>query len=187
MRPMTSSQSKAHNQLTVRPATLQDAEAIWLWRNDPLTRSYSQNTSFIPWEDHVKWFSEVLDDSGRVVCMVMPATSCSNDLADPIAVVRFDRLPVTTAHWLVNLNLRPKSRGFGLGRQCLLAACQALFDLHGVQVLRAEIHPQNIASRRVFADLGFVLAARGKAAGFDLFERPAVPLPKPCDSESPIQ
>lgn len=174
---MENSQSKAP-ELTVRPATRQDAEAIWQWRNDAATRSFSRSRSFIPWKDHVQWFSAVLDDPGSVVFMVMPSSSIGTESAEPIAVVRFVRYSESNADWLVNLNLRPESRGLGLGAHVLFAACEALFHHHGVQVLRAEIHPQNIASKRVFEELGFVLASKGKVAGFDLFDRPAVPLPK---------
>ena len=181
---MTSSRSKPPNQLNVRLATLEDAEVIWLWRNDPATRLYSQNTGCIPWEDHALWFSAVLNDPGRVVYMVVPATRSSTETTEPIAVVRFDLLSETTAHWLVNLNLRPESRGLGLGRHVLLAACKALFDHYGVQVLRAEIHLQNCASKRVFAELGFELTDRPQVAGFQLYDRPARPLPKVSEPES---
>ena len=166
------------DQLIVRPATLQDAELVWQWRNDLTTRSYSRNTGFIAWKDHLAWFAAVVGSPDRVVSMVLGATS------DPIAVVRFDRLSATTADWLVNLNLRPESRGLGLGRPVLLAACRTFFDRQGQQRLRAEIHPRNIASRRVFCDLGFVLANR-PGEDFEIFERPAVAVPELFMSRSP--
>ena len=117
--------------------------------------------------------------------MVMPSPSSGTESADPLAVVRFDRHSGSNADWLVNLNLRPESRGLGLGAHVLFAACEALFDHYGVQVLRAEIYSKNIASRRVFEALGFVSANRGNVADFDIFERPAVPLHKGSDSETP--
>ena len=175
---MASSRSMERDQLIVRPAAPQDAEIIWQWRNDLTTRSYSRNAGFIAWEDHLAWFATVVGNPDRVVSLVLAATS------DPIAVVRFDRLSKTTADWLVNLNLRPESRGLGLGRHVLLAACRAFFDRQGQQRLRAEIHPRNIASRRVFCDLGFVLAIR-PGDDFEIFERPAVAFPELNMSRSP--
>lgn len=183
--PMKRTQSHAHSRFTVRPATPEDAQNVWLWRNDPATRAFSGDATPIPWTDHVDWFSAALCDPGCVLCMVMSESAATAECGDSIAVVRFDGLSETTECWLVSLNLRPESRGQGLGRQILMAACRAFFDKRGVQTLQAEINPHNVASRRVFSALGFVPTGRQRTVGFDLYERSATLLPKLSELREP--
>jgi len=49
----------------LRPATPDDAEVLWLWRNDPITRAQSRNTDPITWKSHVRWLSAALADAER--------------------------------------------------------------------------------------------------------------------------
>jgi len=175
---MTPAKSDQLHQFIVRPAELQDAKEIWLWRNDEATRSNSITSAPIPWAEHTDWLERVLEDPGQVIYMAVSAPIEPAERSESIAVVRYDRLSSEVECWRVGLNLRPESRGFGFGRLVLHAACSRFFDTHGLHILQAEIHPQNIPSQRVFLALGFVLTNRPGGNSFDLYRRPAAPLPK---------
>lgn len=155
---------------------MEDAKNVWLWRNDLATRIMSGNSAPISWTDHVNWFSTVLDGPGQTLLIVALRTSSKTPGGEPIADVRFDVVSEQTDCRMVSLHLRPDCRGHGLGRHVLLAACQSFFEEKGQHILRAEIHPDNIASLRVFSSLGFMPTDGPRTNGFELYERRAEPL-----------
>lgn len=129
--------------LSVREATLADAEILHRWRNHPSTRSVSRDAREIGWEDHLVWLDRVLADPRRSLMVGM-----AGHLA--VGVVRFDRLDGGSAE--VSLYLDPALHGLGLGRAMLLAgevvAAPGL-DIH------AEVLEGNIGSARLFKSAGY--------------------------------
>jgi RimJ/RimL family protein N-acetyltransferase len=177
---MKRAQPNTKHALAVRPAVMDDAKNVWLWRNDPETRRMSGNSAPISWSDHVTWFSAVLDDSERTLLIVTCGTSSKTVDGEPVAVVRFDMVSGENGNrCMVSLNLSPDYRGHGLGRHVLRAACQSFFEETGQRALRAEIHPDNIASVRVFSSLGFLATGGPLTNGLQLYERPSEPLAEP--------
>lgn len=174
-------QSDRNERFYARPAELKDAKDIWLWRNDPVTRANSANSMYIRWVDHIAWFTALLDDPDRVIYLVTLVSGDEGWRGHPVAVVRFDRLPVQADCWRVSLNLNPNFRGHGHGRHILLAACIAFFDEHGASLLHAEIRPDNVASRKVFSALGFSPLDKTETGTLGLYERAAIPLPRPSE------
>ena len=164
------------SRLQVRAATLADARDIWIWRNDPETRAHSGTRAPVAWEDHMAWLSARLRCS-RCAIYIVQALHREAGPPTPVAVVRFDQSRDGPDCWTLSLNVRPDWRGRGIGREALAAACRALFETHGHQVLRAEIHPRNIASIRVFSGIGFVRLDRSGPSGLDLYERPPEKVP----------
>lgn len=131
----------------VRPATARDAEHLWLWRNDPVTRAMSKNHEPIRWQDHLAWLSPRLTrDSGLLLIGELGRK--------PAGTVRFD--PGAQDGFWVSINIAPDHRGRSLGAALLAAACDTFYREHGPQPLHAEIRPDNVASERIFTTLGFV-------------------------------
>jgi RimJ/RimL family protein N-acetyltransferase len=130
------------NVFALRPANADDAELLWLWRNDPTTRTQSRNTDPIAWRDHSRWFAETL---------AIPSTRLM--IADrngtPAGMIRFDRLDDGEGVQ-VNISVAPDLRGRGVGRAMLVAACAGVEG----QVM-ASVREDNERSRRLFERCGF--------------------------------
>ena len=47
-------------ELTLRPASMDDVDILYEWRNDPEVRKWSFNTDEILYETHVQWLKSVL-------------------------------------------------------------------------------------------------------------------------------
>lgn len=138
--------------LTLRPATLDDARAIWAWRNEPAARQASRQTAEITWEDHQAWFEPALATRIMLVAEV-------DDRA--VGMVRLDP---SDAGWRVSINLAPEVRGQGLGQPLLAAALG-----HAPGPFLAEIRHGNMASERIFLACGFKKV--GEDDGFDQYQR----------------
>ena len=147
--------------LTLTPATLDHARIVWEWRNDPVTRSVSRDTSAIPWPAHEAWFARALGDTRRTTLIASGADV-------PCGMVRFDEIEATsdqpTAR-LVSINLNPAVRGQGLGGLILGEALDHLRAIYEGPVV-AEIAMDNTPSRRIFTAVGFIQTGDPDGAGF---------------------
>lgn len=145
--------------ITIRQARSADIEILWLWRNDPVTRGASRTTEAIAWTVHERWFASVTSNPDRHVLMAEADGS-------PVAMIRFDRLKAEPSTYNISINVRPDSRGFGVGRRVLSAACAEFAAVHGAARIVAGVHERNEASRRLFEVCGFALVAPADAQGF---------------------
>ena len=134
--------------ITVRPAAEADSEAIWTWRNDPVTRAVSVHTGEVSWADHQRWFAAVLADPDRHLLVGSVAD-------EPVGVVRFDRL-AGPGQWEVSLNLAPTARGKGLAVPLLDAGRDWLAAREGSIEVVALVRDDNAASQRTFRRAGYV-------------------------------
>jgi GNAT superfamily N-acetyltransferase len=112
--------------LKLRLATQDDAQFLWIWRNDPETRSNSRTTDLVPWEDHVAWLTRRLErtDVGLYVAE-------TNGI--PVATVRLDGDEVS-------YTVAPEHRGKGIASELLSVVAKRFGPK------RAEIKPSNVAS-----------------------------------------
>lgn len=127
--------------MKLRPATMDDAELLFAWRNDPETRANSVSTEEVAWADHIAWLSESLEDPRRELLIAEVAGA-------PVGTLRIDDSQVLS--WTV----APHARGTGVGKRMV-----ALVAKHGH---RAQIRRENIASRRIAEAAGFRLVTDGE-------------------------
>lgn len=133
--------------IKVRLASTNDSLAIFDWRNDGLTRNMSHDSDLIEIDEHDAWFKFSLAEDSRVILI------CENDTQESIAMVRFDIKDDTA---IVSINLNPEMRGTGLGKACLNSSIEFFTSKYSsVNTLTAEIKPDNIASHKTFAAVGF--------------------------------
>jgi UDP-2,4-diacetamido-2,4,6-trideoxy-beta-L-altropyranose hydrolase len=159
-------QSAPHcHSIRIRPAAEADAESLWLWRNDPATRRGSQNSSPVPWPDHVRWLEHVLacQDAGIFMAERNGAL---------LGMVRFDRLSGDEEAYEVSINIAPNARGGGVGREVLALVCGGFLQQKGPVRLEARVHEENLASRRIFEALGFRYSHAMGEGGFHYYVRP---------------
>jgi len=147
----------------MRPASLDDADFILEWRNDPETRKHSRNSDVISTERHEAWMRRVLDNEEQTLLVGV------DEHGLPVGVVRFD---VERDGDEISINLAPSRRGQGLGRELLTAALAWHDGFAPSRAVIAQIHRDNTASQRLFRGAGFVpLRSEGE---FAVLARPVV-------------
>ena len=145
--------------ITVRFATLRDAEDLFQWRNELETRMASQNCAEVVWDQHLSWLTAVLEDPQRFLYV----SSRVGADKSTIGMCRFD---VEGARAEVSINLNPDFRGRGLAQSILQESISRFAQDRG-EVLRltATIRPSNTASVRIFTESGFRLASEDGSFG----------------------
>lgn len=137
----------AADRVTVRRATLSDAEAVWTWRYADGAERYYRSATIVPFSDHADWFARAIDDSSRHVLI-------AEIDGRAIGHVRVDLDAVIAGTGLIGICMSPAERGKGRASSALRAAMEATRRL-GLTRFVAEVHVDNAASGRLFRGLGF--------------------------------
>ena len=124
----------AEQEIVLRRAVVTDAEKLYRWRTDPVTRAASRNTATIEFEGHYAWLANSLADPNRQIYV-------AEYRGEPIGTVRADKVD---SGWQLSWTVAPESRGRGFGIRMvrLLAA-----SIRGS--IEAVIKPGNAASIRI--------------------------------------
>jgi RimJ/RimL family protein N-acetyltransferase len=154
-------QMRHEPEVALRRAAMDDAETIWEWSNDPITRAQSFQTDLIPWESHVSWYAQRLSDP---FCRFWIGASSDGT---SVGCVRFADSGDET---LISINLAPRFRGQGIGRKLLELACRAYFRSAPGSVIRAVIKEGNSASVKTFLASDFRIVSRTIGAGVPALE-----------------
>lgn len=129
--------------LRLRKACETDAERLFAWANDPLTRNQSFQSDPIRWADHTAWLARCLADPGTRMLI-------AEDLhGKALGQVRFQ---AQVEAEVISVGLAPEMRGHGLGWRIIAKACASLAPSRHVH---AYIKAGNEASLRAFARAGF--------------------------------
>jgi len=123
--------------LVLRPATMEDAQVIFAWRNDPQTRASSLTPGEVWWPEHMAWLRSSLSHPDRALLI-------AEQDGEPVGTVRIDRDELS---WTV----APEHRGRGIGKQMLSLVAGT-----------ARIKRTNIASQKTAKAAGFSLAEDGE-------------------------
>ncbi|WP_144223207.1 GNAT family N-acetyltransferase [Mesorhizobium amorphae] len=120
--------------MKLRPASIDDAQLLFDWRNEPLTRAMSVNTEPVAWDDHVKWLSTRLarPEPGLYIC---------EDDGIPCGMVRIDNDEIS---YTVDTGFRGK----GLATKMLILA------RHQFGSKRAKVKRSNEASAKAATKAG---------------------------------
>jgi RimJ/RimL family protein N-acetyltransferase len=123
--------------LEIVPATMDDAEPLFDWRNDPLTRAMSRNQDPVTWDSHVDWLTRRLSQpSPHLYMAFLDGRRIGTFRVDG------DEISYTVA---------PEHRGKGLG-EAMLRKAREMFG-----PLRAEIFVRNIASIKIAERSGMIV------------------------------
>lgn len=122
--------------MNIRPAQMSDADILFQWRNDPLTREMSKNRDPVSWETHIKWLAGRLARSEPHLYIA--------EIDCPVGTFRLDGDEIS-------YTVAPESRGKGLG---LLMLCK-VHEMFGPR--RAEIYERNTASIKIAEKAGMRL------------------------------
>lgn len=132
------------NNISLRIATIDDAETYFDWANDASVRQQSFSSQLIQWEDHKKWFQKKILDQNCLMYVL-------EDNSKPIGQIRFDILDGIAR---IDYSLGKDMRGKGLGKT-LIDRGVYLASKSKNLTFQAEVKEQNIVSAKVFARCGF--------------------------------
>jgi RimJ/RimL family protein N-acetyltransferase len=122
--------------LDLRPATIDDADLLLAWRNEPATVALSSSPYPIPRDEHLAWLRGKLTDPR---CELFIAFA--GELA--VGMVRFDGDTISIA-------VAPEQRGRGFAKELINAS-----RLYHLGPIIALIRAINAASLRAFRACGF--------------------------------
>ena len=129
----------------LREAAAEDAELLFVWRNEKTTRANSFHTTEIPYGDHERWFSEVLerDDVTILIYEVDGVPAGQVRLTEEGGCVE------------ISYSVDKKWRGHGHATRMLALIEDYLKDKQRDTLLVARVRPENVASIRVFEHLKY--------------------------------
>lgn len=135
--------ASSSTKLALRSAVQGDAKLYFDWANDAEVRRQSFDSRPIAWPEHSAWFARRLKDAVLLVA--------EDEAGVAVGQVRFERKDA----WRVNYSLAAEFRGLGLGAKMLAMAIAELRRRAPGARLEAQVKPDNAASRKAFAALGF--------------------------------
>jgi RimJ/RimL family protein N-acetyltransferase len=133
--------------VALRPATPDDARALWEWRNDATTRAMSLDRDPIPFAAHEEWLRRQLSRDDVALFIV-------EEGGQPVGQVRVERRPEGGA--TVSIGLAAAARGRGIGGAALARLASPETRPTWANPLVALIRPENVASQRMFERAGYV-------------------------------
>ncbi len=127
-----------------------DCAQVFEWQCLPETRRYAHTPDAPSWDGHQAWFARRVSlppDTALDFMIESPSEGT------PLGVLRLDRGCAPGGRDEISIYLAPEAKGRGVG----VATLSALRRLIPSGQFYAVIHPENIASRRVFEKCGFSL------------------------------
>lgn len=131
--------------LSLRNATLEDANLLLSWRNDSLTRLASHNTEKIAFESHIAWLEASLANPMRRLLV-------AEDDRRPVGMVRLDRDENNLIE--VSWTVAPEARKRRIATRMVQ---MALREVPSYCAIRAEVKTGNAASIKVAEAAGMHL------------------------------
>ena len=131
--------------------TSEDCSLIYNLSNDPLVRANSFNSEPIIYENHVKWFNKVINDSNILFFLVF-----EDD--DFVGQLRFVRTCEESRECVISLSITPEYRGKHIGRDFMdLGINEMRKSWKKIEIVKAEVKCENEASNKFFTKDGFDL------------------------------
>lgn len=132
--------------LNFRMAKQEDVDLYYTWTNDTLVRQNSFEQSEVPYDDHVRWFKEKINNKYYYFYLFFDRDNI------PVGQVRLDK---SKGELVVGLSIDENFRGKGFGVEMLNSVCQDYKRKHQDAIIVAYIKETNISSYRVFIKAGF--------------------------------
>jgi spore coat polysaccharide biosynthesis predicted glycosyltransferase SpsG/RimJ/RimL family protein N-acetyltransferase len=133
-------------QITIRPASIEDCDSVYQWRNAEETRHYIFNAEPISLETHRNWFCKTLENPSRILLI-------GEIEKRPVGVLRYD---FSGDEALISVYLVPGGQGQGVGSHLIRCGSLWMRENHPqIKIVNAEIFAENIASLHAFESAGF--------------------------------
>lgn len=131
--------------LYLRKSSLDDLALVFLWANDPLTRSMSFHSEPITLATHTEWFKKQLTNSKSHLLILMD----SQDNV-PIGQIKID------SDGIIGISIATAYRGKGYSSAGLMITSIYAKKYFSFSILTAYIRKDNIASIKAFEKAGYI-------------------------------
>jgi len=139
-----------------RHVTVEDAELLLDWHNDPVTRAFSTTQEKTTLQEHTVWLNHAVNLKHFYIAQVN---------RKDIGVIR--ATPGKTNEYTLSWTIAPEERGKGYGREMLPQMTNTLPDQ---ALLIAYIMHTNIASIKIAKSTGFKLVESFSGEHLCMFE-----------------
>ncbi len=129
------------NKFYLREVNLNDAEILFNWANEKKVRTNSINQEPIIWENHLEWLLKKLNQLDTKIFILVSGDSLVGQI----------RIDLIDDFWNIDYSIDHKFRGKGLGKEIV----KLLIDKFKSYQFKATVKKENIASIKVFTNLGF--------------------------------
>lgn len=131
----------------LRPVVESDRDLLFAWANEPLVRQNSFSTKEITYEEHKKWFADLMkDNSCRQYIYI-----CGKE------AIGQARVKQRGDEGEISYSICAQKRGMGYGKRLLRLVCmRAKEDFPMIRKLQGKVKPDNTASRKAFLRAGFL-------------------------------
>ncbi|GAB4209538.1 MAG: GNAT family protein [Roseiflexaceae bacterium] len=154
--------------LVLRALTLDDADAMFASRSDPQVIRYFGTLPMTAHEQAAEQIERVLTDYREQNGIRWAITRRGDDYM--IGSCGFWRLVKPHFRAELGYDLLPQWWGQGIMTEAIMAVLRFAFTTMGLHSIEAQIHPDNIASRRVLEKLGFVQEGYFRENYYDVVE-----------------
>jgi len=154
----------SNQKLSFKEVDFDDADLLLNWANNSDTRAKSFNNSSISMDEHILWLRKKILDT-RVFFLI----AYRNEI--PIGTIRFEKF--SSHHkFEIHYTVSPNYRSMGYGKKIVREGIQYLIKNRECNGFAAKVRSTNLASIKIFGDLGFDLISKGKnlpASGLNEF------------------
>ena len=138
-------------QLEIRKVDERDLMLIFEWANDNAVRAQSFNLERISLEEHEKWFRKKIADLDCFFYIIRKDSK-------PLGQARFDLINDVST---ISYSVSKEFRGMGHGKELLkISIDEFKKECSSYKTFHAKVKSENIASKRIFTDLGFSLSKK---------------------------
>ena len=142
-------------EIEIRKASHDDINDFYYWRNHKKTRNMLKNSEPISWKEHTNWYLKSLKRINRVSLVILLKESKLK-----IGCIGFD---IKENNSFISIIIDPKFRKKKLSKISLDEAIKFFKkDNSNIDLILAEIKSENIASEKIFEQVGFVLKKKHK-------------------------
>jgi len=128
----------------LREVEMADCDLLFDWANDFEVRKNSFQSNTIPYEKHIEWFKEKLEDTD---CEIFLCIAEGKEIG-------LARIEYIGKEGMISYSVAKEYRGMGYGQRMLLLVEEKA--VRRADWLTGYVKPENIASQCVFERLGYV-------------------------------
>lgn len=136
------------NEIELSRATKESVKDLFDWRNNVKIRSISKSSEIISWDEHQRWFEQVLNNDNQELLI----GKIDNQA---VGVLRFDIYKDTAE---VSIYLVPEGKFSGQGRNLLMCGEKWLRENRPeVTIIHATVKDENTVSKNLFKDSQYLV------------------------------